>query len=223
MYNGLFRTARAGFCGFGLIIALLVSPMLLAADAPDVLLDRVAKNMVTSLNTERDKIRQNPARLNEIVSDILLPHLDFVSASKWVLGKHWTDASRDQKKQFILEFRNLLVRFYSTALSEYLAENEVREEMIRIVPLRAPPENKSVTVRSEVLPPNGKPIPVLYHMHLRRDRWRIFDVSVEGVSMVSTYRTSFDSEIRQHGLDNLIASLAQRNDDLLKKTQTQTN
>jgi phospholipid transport system substrate-binding protein len=193
------------------------------AESPDVLLTGVAKQMTTALNANREQLSQDPVQLNRLVSDILLPHMDFISASKWVLGKHWSDASRAQKKQFILEFRTLLVRFYATALSEYLAKNEVREETIRILPLRAPPDENSVTVRSEVYPPSGQPIPVLYHMHLRRDRWRIYDVSVDGVSMVSTYRTSFDTEIRERGLDGLIASLAERNQELLKKAQTTVN
>ena len=193
-----------------------------AEDNPKVLLEGVSKDMITALNEHRDRIKQDPAVTQKLIEDILMPHLDFIAASKHVLGKHWDSASREQKIGFIKAFRKLLLRFYSTALTEYLNSHDGELDpdiMVFFDP--ADSKAKQLIVRSEVQPKSGKPVPVNYQMHMTRKGWKVFDVSVEGVSVITTYKTSFASEIQQNGLDALITSLETRNEKLHTVNHTQ--
>lgn len=197
--------------------SLLFSPLQAEPTPPDTVLEMASREMISAINANHDKIKADPTILNGLVEEILMPHIDFIAASKWVLGKHWRRASKEQKLEFVRQFRTLLLRFYSTALSEYLSTNTVTNDMFVFLPLRGDMANKLVTVNSEIHTPGGNIIPVKYSMHLTHKGWKVYDVSIEGVSMVTTYRTSFAAEIKQKGLDGLIASLNERNDKLLKK------
>lgn len=206
-----------------LLIALLLgpaSPALAAENDPDearLLLERVASEMIQATNARQGEIKNNPQAVEQLVEELLLPHIDLITASRWVLGKHWRRASKEQKIEFIKHFRGMLLRFYSTALADYLSKNTVDENLIRFQPVRAEAGSDDVTVRSEVHPPSGQPVPVNYHMHLTKKGWKVYDVSVEGISVVTTYRNSFNEEIRRNGLDQLITRLANKDDDLVKQ------
>lgn len=181
-------------------------------------LKKAKDEMFTELNANRAKLNKNPAEVQKVIERILLPHIDIIVASKFVLGKHWRQADKDQKVKFIRQFRNLLLRFYSTALSEYLDDQKGKQldpGMIKFKRLRAAADDTDVTVRSDVIPTKGEPIPVNYHMHLTKKGWRVYDVSVEGISVITTYRTSFGSEIAAHGLDSLITSLSDKNNKFM--------
>ena len=185
--------------------------------APNAVLETASKQMISAINANHEKIKSDPSVVNGLVEDILMPHIDFIASSKWVLGKHWRRASKQQKLEFIRQFRTLLLRFYSSALAEYLTSNSVSEDMFVFLPLRGDSNPKRVTVHSEIHAPSGNVIPVKYSMHLTKKGWKVYDVSIEGVSMITTYRTSFASEIKQKGLEGLIASLAERNNKLAQK------
>lgn len=203
-----------------LVSLLVVRPVAAADNDPDnarLLLEKVASEMIQASNDRREEIRRDPEVVQEMVEEILLPHIDLLTASRWVLGKHWRRASKEQKLEFMRHFRGMLLRFYSTALADYLSENEVSNDLLSFQPVRAEAGRDDVTVRSEVRPPNGQPVPVNYHMHLTSKGWKVYDVSVEGVSMVTTYRNSFNDEIRRSGLDQLIARLANKDADLVKQ------
>ena len=184
--------------------------------SPNALLEDIADKMFDALNKDRKSIKADPAHTQKIVEDILIPNIDIITSSKWVLGKHWDDATKDQKLRFIREFRTMLLRFYSSALSEYLNSHDEKLEksIMHFTPTNAG-DQKEVIVRSEVTPKNSKPVPVLYHMHLTDKGWKVFDVSVEGVSVITTYKTSFANDIQQSGIDGLIVSLVERNQKLL--------
>ena len=194
--------------------SMLIAPVQAEPTAPNTVLDMATREMVTAINANQEKIKTDPSVVNGLVEDILMPHIDFIASSKWVLGKHWRRASKDQKLAFIRQFRALLLRFYSVALAEYLTTNTVSEDMFVFLPLRGDTNTKRVTVRSEIHAPSGSIIPIKYSMHLTKKGWKVYDVSIEGISMITTYRTSFASEIKQKGLDGLIASLAERNTKL---------
>jgi phospholipid transport system substrate-binding protein len=144
-----------------------------------------------------------------------------------VLGSSWDAANKEQKIAFIKAFRTLLLRFYSSALTEYLANHDEKLDRSTIT-FQDPGTitTTQITVRSEVQPKSGKPVPVNYLMHKSSNGWKVFDVSVEGVSVITTYKTSFATEIQQGGIDKLIASINERNaklaagevDPALKKT-----
>jgi len=215
----MIAQARPLILTFVLMTTMLLNNSASANSAsPLDVLKNASDNMFTELNANRQKLSNNPAAVQKVIEQILLPHIDIITASKWVLGKHWRAANKDQKLKFIRQFRNLLLRFYSTALAEYLADKEGEKldpGMIKFKRLRASPEDTEVTVRSDVIPTNGKPIPVNYHMHLTQKGWKVYDVSVEGISVITTYRTSFGSEISANGLDSLIASLADKNNKFM--------
>lgn len=197
--------------------SLLFSPLQAEPTPPNTVLEKATREMISAINANQDKIKADPTIVNGLVEEILMPHIDFIAASKWVLGKHWRRASKEQKLEFIRQFRTLLLRFYSAALSEYLSTNTVSKDMFVFLPLRGDTANKLVTVSSEIHTPGGNIVPMKYSMHLTNKGWKVYDVSIEGVSMVTTYRTSFAAEIKQKGLDGLIASLSERNDKLVKK------
>ena len=194
--------------------SMLIAPVQAEPTAPNTVLDMATREMVTAINANQEKIKTDPSVVNGLVEDILMPHIDFIASSKWVLGKHWRGASKEQKLEFIRQFRALLLRFYSVALAEYLTTNTVSEDMFVFLPLRGDTSTKRVTVHSEIHAPSGSIIPIKYSMHLTKKGWKVYDVSIEGVSMITTYRASFASEIKQKGLDGLIASLAERNTKL---------
>lgn len=197
-------------------------PMANASDEdPKALLESVSNKMITALNDNRDGIKQDPAVTQRLIEEILIPHIDFITAAKYVLGKHWDTASKKQKIAFIKAFRKLLLRFYSSALTEYLNSHDGQLDPKIMVFFKPSDANaKQLVVRSEVQPKSGKPVPVNYQMHITRKGWKVFDVSVEGVSVITTYKTSFASEIQQSGLDALIASLESRNQKLGKSNHS---
>jgi len=190
--------------------------VLATPESPKALLEDTAGKMIDALNANRDQIKGKPQLTEELIEKILLPHIDFITASKYVLGPNWNSASKAQKIAFIKTFRTLLLRFYSSALSEYLNTHTEKLDM-SLMTFQDPGtlDSNQVTVRSEVQPKNGKPVPINYQMLKTRRGWKVFDVSVEGVSVITTYKTSFASEIQQKGLDGLIASLKERNAKLL--------
>lgn len=193
-----------------------VGPSLASTDSPKALLEDTAEKMLSALNSNRDKIKGDAKTTEELIEKILLPHIDFITASKWVLGQYWDSASKEQKIEFIKAFRTLLLRFYSSALTEYLNTHDEKLDM-SLMTFQEPGkvEDGQVTVRSEVKPKTGKPVPINYQMLQTSKGWKVYDVSVEGVSVITTYKTSFATEIQQKGLDGLIVSLKERNAKLL--------
>ena len=208
---------------YALSIALLsLAPARADTSDPVALLKAASDQMFAGLNERRGELKNNPVKTQELIEQVLMPHLDFITASKWVLGKHWRRASKEQKLNFIRQFRNLLLRFYSTALSEYLSETKRKSfdpNAMKFFPLRANEGDTDVTVRSEFDSGSGQPVPVNYHMHQTKKGWKIYDVSVEGISVITTYKTSFGSEIQQNGLDSLISSLSDKNNKFLAQAQ----
>jgi len=185
--------------------------------APDLLLKEATQKMLRSINENRQEIRNTPDKLKSLVEEIILPHLDFISASKMVMGKYWRRANKEQKIGFIRQFRLLLLRFYSSALAEYLNGNEktIDENLIHYFPLNAKVDDTSMTVRAEVKTNSGPSIPIHYRVHLTKKGWKIYDVSVEGISMITTYKNNFATELKAKGIDALIASLEEKNKQLL--------
>lgn len=201
----------------------LIAFLLLASPAiaepmpsPNAVLEATADNMIAAINKDRSKIKSDITHTQHLVEDILLPNIDIITASKYVLGKYWDTASKEQKLGFIREFRTMLLRFYSSALSEYITTHDEKldKSIMKFFPTDVG-DQKEVIVRSEVNPKNGKPVPVLYHMLLTSRGWKVYDVSVEGVSVITSYKTSFANDIQQTGLDALISSLVERNAKLL--------
>lgn len=190
---------------FMLVLSFLFSGPALAIKAPQDLVSETTDKITSVLRVEQDKIKANPNRLYEIVDEVVLPHFDFHRMSSWVLGKYWRKANNKEREQFTHEFRILLVRTYAKAL------NDNYDRKIDMLPVRISSDGKDATVRTEVQQEAGFPIPIDYKMYIKNDAWKVYDVSVDGISLVANYRTSFAQEIRKDGLPKLIARLADRN------------
>ncbi len=189
--------------GLATLTAVVAAPT--APQGPRDMVVDTSQKMLAALKKDKDLLKQNPQRIYDLVSEIVLPHFDFTTMSKWVLGKNWRKLSPDQQQRFTNEFRTLLVRTYAVSLSEY------QDQKINYLPLQAQPGADDVTVRTEVLRGGGPPIPINYSMHLTADGWKVYDVVIDGVSLVINYRTSFATKIRQDGIDKLIEDLVARN------------
>lgn len=158
-------------------------------------------------------IKDNRARLGDAefvaqkIEELIVPHMDMVAMSKLVLGKHWRTATPGQRDEFVLEFKNLLIRTYKTSLVSY------NDQTVEVLPFRPSKEpEKTATVRSEVLRSGGPAIPLNYSLRYKpEDGWKVYDIVVEGVSLVTNYRSTFDREVVAGGMDKLLASMKQRN------------
>jgi len=177
----------------------------MAIQTPEDLVAKTTDEITSALRAEQDKIKASPKRLYEIVNEVVLPHFDFERMSRWALGKYWRKATESERTQFIQEFRALLVRTYAKAL------NDNYDQQIDMLPVRMRKGGKEATVRTEVQQSAGFPIPIDYKMYIKGDAWKIYDVSVDAISLVANYRTSFSKEIRKNGIPKLIARLADRN------------
>lgn len=195
---------------FALLLSLTAAPVWAAQSAQE-LVRQTSERMLSTLKQEQAVIKNNPERIYELVNKIVLPHFDFEYMSQLVLGKYWRRASAQQRDAFTEEFKQLLVRTYATSLNEYT------DQEISFLPFREGGDPEQAQVRTEVEQPGGFPIPIDYKLHKSGDAWKVFDVVIDGVSLVTNYRSSFSKEIRQGDLDGLIATLRQRNQDVMKK------
>ena len=150
-------------------------------------------------------ILKDPVRLRALANEGVLPYVDFEALSRWVLGKHWRKATPAQRDAFMAEFREMLFLNYLRKVNAY------RETVARFQPLRSVPQDGRVEVQAEVEAEGAPVVNVLFRMHRVNDHWLIYDVAVEGVSLVATHRSGFSQEIRRNGVDGLIARLAEMN------------
>ena len=189
-----------------LALLLAVSVRALAADvSPQELVRDTSSRMLLAMHDERSVIEKDTAQLYRLVEEIVLPYFDFRRMSQWVLGKNWRAATPQQRERFVEQFRMLLVRTYSTALLEYA------DEEIVYLPFAEEHGGKNVLVRTEINQPGVGVIPVTYSMYPSGDGWKVYDISISGVSLVTSYRSTYGSIIRKDGIDRLINQLAERN------------
>ena len=188
-----------------LLLALGSNPIQAAVTPPQDVVQDTSARMLDALRKNRTALDREPGRLYDLVDQIVLPNFDFELMSRWVLGRAWKQATPEQRRQFTEEFRTLLVRTYAKALLEY------SNEAIRVLPQSEPADGDEVTIKTEVRPKTGQPVQINYSMHLGNDAWKVYDVIVDGVSLVTNYRGTFASQIRDSGMDAVIADLRQRN------------
>jgi phospholipid transport system substrate-binding protein len=190
----------------GLLLLVLVNGALWAAVKPpqDVIQDTSAR-MLSALRQNYAALKQDSSQIYGLVDQIVLPNFDFELMSRWVLGRAWQQASPEQRRRFTEEFRTLLVRTYAKALLEYANED------VRVLPQPGAADGNETTIKTEVRLKAGQPIQINYSMHLNPEGWKVYDVTVDGVSLVTNYRGAFASQIRTNGLDAVIADLEQRN------------
>ncbi len=188
-----------------LLGALAVRPAL-AAHAAEQLVQETTDKVLTRLRADSDKLKADSSLIYPLVEDLVLPHFDFAKMSQWVLGKNWRTADETQREQFTNEFRTLLVRTYAKALLEYT------DQSMRYLPFHAEEGARKVTVKTEIEQAGGPAIPLDYSMYLNSaGQWKVYDIKVDGVSLVLNFRSSFATEIRNGGIPKLLEKLAQMN------------
>jgi phospholipid transport system substrate-binding protein len=187
------------------LLAFLAPPALGQDLSPDALVKLVTQEVIGIIKQDRDIQAGNQRKTVALVEDKVLPHFNFNRMTALAMGPNWRKATSEQQAQLVEQFRTLLVRTYSSALSAY------RNQVIEFKPLRAQAADTEVTVRSDVKQAGGEPVTIDYSMEKTSGGWKVYDVAVGGVSLVTTYRDTFTNEVRTSGIDGLIKALADRN------------
>lgn len=173
--------------------------------APDVLAKSVTDEVLAVIRADKDIQTGNQKKLLDLVEAKVLPHFDFEHMARLAMGKNWRQASAAQQKELTNAFRTLLVRTYTTAFTQY------KNQTVAYRPLRMAPDDTDVVVKSLVKQPSGQPIAVDYGMEKTAAGWKVYNVTIEGVSLVENYRNTFNTEIQRSGVDGLIKSLSNKN------------
>lgn len=173
--------------------------------APDALIRSVSEEVLEIVRQDKDIRSGNAQKTLNLVETKILPHFNFARMTRLALGREGRAATPEQLATLTGEFRNLLVRTYSKALTEY------RDQQIVFRPFSMKPDDTEVRVRTEIRQSGGKPIPMDYYLEKTPNGWKVYDIEVAGASLVISYRSSFAQEIQQGGIDGLIRSLQARN------------
>ncbi|HEY7985729.1 MAG TPA: ABC transporter substrate-binding protein [Methylophilaceae bacterium] len=190
-----------------IVLGLLTASALVDAEIvpPDQMVKNVANSVLDVIRNDKDIQNGDMRKITALTEEKILPHFDFERMSRVTLGKYWSQATPEQKTEFIKEFRSLITHTYSSALSKY------RDQTIAYKPLLAANDDSDVKVKSLIMQAGGTAIPVDYLLEKGTDEWKVFDVNIDGISLVTTYRGQFASIIHQNGMDELIHQLEEKN------------
>ncbi len=193
-----------------LVFAVLLSAGAAAQEmAPDVLVKSVTEDVLAAVRQDKDIQNGNTQKTIDLVETKVLPYFNFRRMTSLAVGRDWNKATPQQKDLLTRQFQELLVRTYSNALSAY------RDQVVRYRPFKMNPGDTDVLVRTEVIQPGARPIQLDYSLEKSDKGWKVYDVVVSGVSLVTNYRESFAQEIRNGGIDGLIHSLEAKNKSLV--------
>ncbi len=201
---------------FAAFISVFLSSAVLASEAPDVLVQRVTEEVLDIVRKDKDIQNGNAQKAIELVDKKVLPYFNFQHMAALALGKDWKKASPQQQGQLTAEFKTLLVRTYSNALTSY------KNQKVVYKPFKMADADTDVLVRTEIQQPGAKPVQLDYSLEKLDGNWKVYDVVVAGISLVTNYRDQFTQEVRANGIDGLIASIAAKNKSLegnLAKTE----
>ncbi|MBM4180319.1 MAG: ABC transporter substrate-binding protein [Betaproteobacteria bacterium] len=173
--------------------------------APDALARNTTNEVLNILKQDKDLRNGNSRKILALVEQKILPNFDFRQMTQLAVGRNWSKASPEQQQRLVEEFKALLVRTYSASLTSVL------DYKIEFLPLRMAPGASEVTVNTVVSKSGAPPLPIDYRMEKQDISWKVYDVLVEGVSLVTVYRNSFNTEVRKGGIDGLVATLSRRN------------
>lgn len=174
--------------------------------AAQAMVENTTSQVLDILKKNKERLKEDKAGLYRLVNEIIVPHFDFRSMSRLVLGKHWRQADDEQKKRFTEEFKTLLVRTYSTTMLDFT------DETVKYLPVRPGGDESKALSRMEITQPGGgPPVKMDLRMVIRDDGWMIYDIIVDGISLVTNYRNSFGNEVLKNGIDGLIGKLIEKN------------
>ena len=193
----------------GLLLFFLSQQVVIAVESnPEELIRQTSNQVLSQIQASSELYQQDPAKLYALVDEIVLPHFDFVTMTELALGRYRNKISAEQKPLIINEFRVLLVRTYGKALLEY------NDQEIIYLPTEGSLEAGDVTVKTEIAQEGGFPIPLNYSLKASEQGWKVYDISVDDISLVTNYRASFARQIKKNGIDGLIKTLRDRNQEL---------
>ena len=172
---------------------------------PEDLVKKVTQEVLDAIKSDKQLAAGDKRRAIKLAEEKVLPHVDFEEATRLAVGRGWAQATPEQRKKLVAEFRSMLVRTYSNAITAYEGQT------MKVMPVRMKPGDTDVTVHNQFIRPGGKPVLLDYSMRKTDSGWKIYDIVVEGVSLVLTYRSEFDAVVKQEGIDGLIKRLAQKN------------
>ncbi len=188
-----------------LLVLFFVSPVVLSETAAVPMLQTTANQIIDTLKRNQSSLKHDHAVIYQAVEHYLLPHVDVGGMSRSVLGRNaWNKATASEKKEFTTVFTALVIRTYATPLAEYSGET------VKFLPQRAESSGRFSRVNSVIMRPNGQQIPLSYALVSKQGEWKIYDLSVEGVSLLQSFRTQFADLLRASSLKNLIAEMNQR-------------
>lgn len=174
-------------------------------DAATALVRQTSERMLSTLKARRAEVDRQPELIYRLVAEIVVPHFDFQRITQAALGRHWGQATPAQRRALTEAFQQVLVRTYAKALLSYSGQD------ILYLPLRPGRDAGDVTVATQVQEAGAPPIPISYRLYLKEGAWKVYDVSIDNVSLIANYRSSFANRIRTEGIDGLIQSLDDMN------------
>jgi phospholipid transport system substrate-binding protein len=187
------------------LLAAVIPAVAAAQEAPDQLVKRTTDEVLAIIKADKDVASGNSAKVVELAEAKVLPHFDFARMARLAVGRNWAQATDAQKEALTKEFRTMLVRTYSSSLGQY------RNQTIDVKPLKIAAADKEATVRTAVVQQGGPPIPIDYAMEKTDSGWKVYDVIIDGASLVTTYRGTFSEQIQKGGIDGLVKTLQERN------------
>lgn len=200
--ESLIKVVKHGIASLALLAASFVA---VAQEHPaQVMVVESTTKMMDFLKTDVDKIKDDPAYLATKVDELVVPNLDFKRMTRLAVGKNWKKASKEQQLELVAEFKNLLLNTYTNALTEYSGET------IEFEPYRSIAKEGFAVVRSVFNQASGGPVPVVYKLR-GKGGWKIYDIEVNSVSLVTSYRTAFGTEVSNGGIDGLLVTLKKKN------------
>jgi phospholipid transport system substrate-binding protein len=180
----------------------------LAQDTPEQLVQKITNEVLAAIKSDKQLAAGDKQKALKLAEEKVLPYIDFDEATRLAVGRAWSQATPEQKKKLTAEFRNMLVRTYSNAVEAYQGQT------LKVLPSRGGKSGEGkdeATVRTQFVRAGGQPLPIEFQMRKSEKGWKVYDISVEGISLVLTYRSEFDQVVKQEGIDGLIKRLSQKN------------
>lgn len=190
------------------LFATLIGAAVQAQDAPDALIMQVTEDVLDIVRKDKDIQNGNAQKVIDLVDKKVLPHFNFPRMAALALGKEWRKATAQQQQQLTVEFRTLLVRTYANALTGY------KNQKVVFKPFKMSAGETDVMVRTEIVQPGSKAVQLDYSLEKQDSGWKVYDVTVAGISLVTNYRDQFAQEVRNGGIDGLIATISAKNKSL---------
>src|SRR5688572_9762825 len=190
---------------FFILCLFFSSPGMAQELGPEELVKKITAEVLEAVKSDQQLAAGDRQKAVKLAEEKILPHVDFEEATRLAVGRGWAQANPEQKKRLVSEFRNMLVRTYSNAIGAYEGQT------MKVQQVRMKPGDTEVTVHNQFSRPGGRPVLIDYSMKKGDKGWKIYDIVVEGVSLVLTYRSEFDAIVKQDGVDGLVKRLAQKN------------